>query len=367
MKHILLGKSVEEIQELLLELSTIAKLPSYLAKQIAEWIYCKHAVSFDEMTNISAANRLLLNEHFSVGIVAPAVMHVSKDGTQKFLFSDVESVLIPDGDRLTLCVSSQAGCKMNCTFCATGKMGFRRNLSAAEILNQYAFLADAGRRHLLHKCSAPNYADVPDENTITNIVFMGMGEPLDNPYEVLAALHTLTSDRGFALSPRRITVSTIGIIPALRQLIEEAECHIAISLHNPFHEQRLMLMPVEKVHTLENVLALLAQYDWAHQRKLSFEYVMLGGLNDSPLHAKTFARLVRSLPCHVNLIPYHPHKVGHPDNCKNGNTATFVPSSRKATEAFQNILMEKNISCTIRASRGQDINAACGLLAVDAS
>ena len=343
MKHILLGKSVEEIQELLLESSAIAKLPSYLAKQITEWIYKKNAISFDEMTNISAANRLLLNEYFSVGITAPSITHVSKDGTQKFLFGDVETVLIPDGDRLTLCVSSQAGCKMNCAFCATGKMGFRRNLSAAEILNQYAFLANEGRKRM-------------SEHTITNIVFMGMGEPLDNTCEVIATLQALTSDWGFALSPRRITVSTIGIIPALQQLIEQTECHIAVSLHNPYHEQRLMLMPSEKVYTLENILALLARYDWAHQRKLSFEYVMLGGLNDSPLHAKILARLIRNLPCHVNLIPYHPHE-----------TATFIPSSRKATEAFQNILTEKGINCTIRSSRGQDINAACGLLAVGVS
>ncbi|MDR2556830.1 MAG: hypothetical protein LBC49_03870, partial [Bacteroidales bacterium] len=374
MKHILLGKSVEEIRELLADLSASTvnsvadsgvnegentnrantKLPSYLAKQIAEWIYRKHAVSFDEMTNISAANRLLLNEHFSIGITAPSVTRISKDGTLKYLFGDVETVLIPDGERLTLCVSSQAGCKMNCVFCATGKMGFGRNLSAAEILNQYAFLASAagtasmagmaggtddaeisggtaggmaadsttaGKTHYNEADKAA--ADKTDnavaggstmgsnatdgKHAITNIVFMGMGEPLDNLSEVIAALRALTSDWGFALSPRRITVSTIGIIPELHRLIEETECHIAISLHNPYHEGRLKLMPIEKVYPIEEIIELLTHYDWAHQRKLSFEYVMLGGLNDSPLHAKTLARLIRDLPCHINLIPYHPH------------------------------------------------------------
>jgi 23S rRNA (adenine2503-C2)-methyltransferase len=221
-------------------------------------------------------------------------------------------------------------------------MGFIRSLSAAEILNQYAFLTSrAGGAH-----------------AITNIVFMGMGEPLDNLSEVLTALHALTSDWGFALSPRRITVSTIGILPALQHLIEETECHIAVSLHNPYHEQRLLLMPAEKVYELKDILALLARHDWAHQRKLSFEYVMLGGLNDSPLHAKTLARLVRNLPCHINLIPYHPHS-----DCN----INFTTSPRKAIETFQNILTEKGISCTLRTSRGQDIEAACGLLAVKVS
>jgi 23S rRNA (adenine2503-C2)-methyltransferase len=366
MKHILLGKSVEEIRQLLTKIDAAVKLPSYLAKQIAEWIYRKHAVSFDEMTNISAANRVLLKEYFSIGITAPSITRISKDGTQKFLFSDVEAVLIPDGERLTLCVSSQAGCKMNCTFCATGKMGFGRNLSAAEILNQYAFLTSStnsgekatGSSSITESGNmATNNESIKTGNgthIITNIVFMGMGEPLDNLSEVLTALHTLTADWGFALSPRRITVSTVGIIPALQQIIEQTQCHIAISLHNPYHEQRLMLVPVEKTYTLEDVLALLSRYDWAHQRKLSFEYFMLGGLNDSLLHAKTLVRLVRDLPCHINLIPYHSHS-----NLK------FTSSPRKNIEAFQNILTEKNITCTLRTSRGQDIEAACGLLATN--
>ncbi|MDR0763390.1 MAG: hypothetical protein LBF01_02720, partial [Bacteroidales bacterium] len=288
MKHILLGKSVEEIRELILGLSAGTRLPSYLAKQIAEWIYRKNVVSFDEMTNISAANRLLLNEHFSIGITAPSVTNISKDGASKYLFGDVEAVLIPDGNRLTLCVSSQAGCKMNCVFCATGKMGFGRNLSAAEILNQYAFFARAAGGNAVVGCgggvvagdvavSGDNTAvmggnTVDDAQNITNIVFMGMGEPLDNLSEVLTALRAFTSDWGFALSPRRITISTIGIIPELRKLIEETECHIAISLHNPYHSGRLKLMPVEKVYPIEKVIELLTHYDWAHQRKLSFEY-----------------------------------------------------------------------------------------------
>ncbi|MDR1973503.1 MAG: 23S rRNA (adenine(2503)-C(2))-methyltransferase RlmN [Bacteroidales bacterium] len=330
MHEILLGKSVEEIKSLLAGLTE--KIPSYMAGQIAQWIYKKHAVSFDEMTNISVANREILKENFSLGLVAPSVSRLSKDGTEKFLFDNVETVLIPSKDRLTLCISSQAGCKMNCTFCATGKMGFSRQLSVAEILNQYAFLAR--------------------DNNITNIVFMGMGEPLDNIFAVMEAIRALTAEWGFALSPRRITVSTIGMLPALCRLIEDTECHIAISLHNAFHTQRLALMPVEKTFNIEEIVELLKNYDWAHQRKLSFEYIMLGGLNDSLLHAKTLWKMVRDLPCHINLIPYN----------ANG-TDDFVRSSNSAVEAFCNFLTEKGVSCTVRSSRGEDIEAACGLLA----
>ncbi len=339
-KQNLLGFSPKEIKESIDELPH--KFPSYISKQIAEWIYKKHAVSFSEMTNISAANRAVLDENFSVGIVPPVETQISKDGSSKYLFGDVETVLIPSSDRLTLCVSSQAGCKMNCAFCATGKMGFIRNLSVTEILNQFAFL---------DKTAAGSVE--ADGHTITNIVFMGMGEPLDNLSNVLQALKALTSDWGFALSPRRITVSTIGILPALKQLIEETECHIAISLHSPLHEQRLSLMPVEKVYPIEEVVAFLTNYDWQHQRKLSFEYVMLDGINDSILHAKALWKLVRDIPfCHINLIPYNPH-----------NGSAFGRSNDTTIETFRNFLTEKNIGCTVRTSRGQDIDAACGLLA----
>ncbi|MDR1739679.1 MAG: 23S rRNA (adenine(2503)-C(2))-methyltransferase RlmN [Bacteroidales bacterium] len=351
-KQNLLGLSPKEIKELIDELPQgAAKLPAYISKQIAEWIYKKHAVSFSEMTNISTVNRAVLDENFSIGIVPPIETQMSKDGSSKYLFGDVETVLIPSNDRLTLCVSSQSGCKMNCAFCATGKMGFIRNLSAAEILNQFAFLDKS-----TYDTKADSATAGTDEHAITNIVLMGMGEPLDNLSNVLQALKALTSDWGFALSPRRITVSTIGIMPALQQLIEETECHIAVSLHSPLHEQRLSLMPIEKAYPAEEIIALLVNYDWQHQRKLSFEYVMLDGINDSILHAKTLWKLVRDIPfCHINLIPYNAHE-----------GSKFGRSSDTAIETFRNFLTEKNISCTVRTSRGQDIDAACGLLAAKA-
>ncbi len=334
-KKKLLGLTLNEITEIVLE----NKLPKFTAKQIADWIYVKRVKSIDEMTNISLKNRELLSEKFTVGRSEPTNIQTSVDGTQKMLFETdnnqfIEAVIIPDNDRVTLCVSSQVGCKMNCDFCMTGKMGFKGNLSANEIINQLY--------------SAPN-----SEN-ITNIVFMGMGESLDNYDNVMKVINILTSDYALAWSPKRITLSTIGVMPKLKQFIEESSCHLAISLHSPFSEQRQKLMPIEKTYNIEQIIDLLRNYDWEHQRRLSFEYTMFQGVNDSLLHARELVKLLSGLTCRVNLIPFH--KIPQSD---------LTPSSEDDMIKFRDYITSKGIICTIRTSRGQDISAACGMLSTE--
>lgn len=334
-KKKLLGLTLDEITEIVLE----NKLPKFTAKQIADWIYVKRIKTIDEMTNISLKNREILSEKYEIGRSEPTNIQTSVDGTQKMLFETdnnqfIEAVIIPDNDRVTLCVSSQVGCKMNCDFCMTGKMGFKGNLSANEIINQLY--------------SAPN-----SEN-ITNIVMMGMGEPLDNYDNVMKVINILTSDYALAWSPKRITLSTIGVMPKLKQFIEESSCHLAISLHSPFSEQRQKLMPIEKTYSLEKIIELLRDYDWEHQRRLSFEYTMFQGVNDSLLHARELVKLLSELTCRVNLIPFH--KIPQSD---------LTPSSEDDMIKFRDYVTSKGIICTIRTSRGQDISAACGMLSTE--
>ena len=332
MKEKLLGKTPEELKAV----AQAAGLPSFAGKQLAQWMYEKRAKSFDEMTNISKAGREKLAELFELGVEAPLGLAESSDGTKKYLFPAsefaVEAVMIPDEERKTLCVSSQAGCKMGCKFCMTGRQGFHGNLTPAEILNQFI--------------------SVDESAELTNAVFMGMGEPLDNTDNVLKAIEVLTAPWGFAWSPKRVTLSTIGVLPSLRRYLDESRCHLAISIHNPFPDERLELMPVQKAWPVAEVIRMLKEYDWTAQRRVSFEYTMFAGWNDDRRHADALARLLRDIECRVNLIRFH--KI--PD-------FPYECASPRAMEAFRDRLNSLGVTCTIRASRGEDILAACGMLA----
>lgn len=329
----LLGLLPEELTGFALSIG----MPKFAGRQLADWIYNKRATSFEEMTNISLRHRAILQEKSVIGRKAPVARADSKDGTRKFLFAVgdgahyVESVYIPEGDRATLCVSSQMGCKMNCLFCMTGKQGFKGNLTVAEILNQIL--------------------SIPDSDKLTNIVYMGMGEPLDNVEAVLQSISCLTHAQGFAMSPKRITLSSIGLEPGLTQFLEQSSCHLAISLHNALPAERLAMMPVERAMPIEQTIETLKQYNFSGQRRLTFEYIVLGGLNDDIPHAKALLRLVRPLDCHINLIRYH----------RIPNVA--LPSSQEERmQKFADYLNAAGVPTTIRTSRGEDIAAACGML-----
>ena len=328
----LFGKTLDELKSVAGELG----LPSYTGKQVSEWLYKQDIATVDEMTNLSKKARSLLASSYEIGISKPTEVQESMDGTRKYLFPAIpakfiETAYIPEGKRSTVCVSSQVGCKMGCLFCMTGKQGFQGNLSAGEILNQYRGL--------------------PEWKEITNIVYMGMGEPLDNLAEVLKSLEVLTADWGFALSPRRITVSTIGITPAMLEFLEKSDAHLAVSLHTPFDEERSKLMPVQQVYPLQEVLSEIRSWDFGRQRRVSFEYILFKGFNDSPAHVNELSRILHGIRCRINLIRFHPI----PD--------TPLESPDEATiQQFKNRLNDKDITTTIRASRGQNIWAACGLL-----
>ena len=331
-KERLFGKNETEIKSLISELG----MPTYAAGQVTDWLYKKKISSFDGMTNLSARHRQLLQDRFELGISDPVKVQVSADGTKKYLFQTgprrlVEAAYIPDEDRATLCISSQVGCKMGCLFCMTGKQGFQAHLDAGEIVNQ------------IHS--------LPEKEKLTNLVYMGMGEPFDNLEAVLKSLEILTSPWGYAWSPRRITVSTIGILPAMKEFLEKSEAHLAISLHTPFDQERKMLMPIDQVYSIKEVVQTVKSWDWGRQRRISFEYILFKGLNDTPAHVKELSRLLNGLRCRINLIRFHPIP-GTP----------LEGSDDAAVQDFKDKLNDKGILTTIRASRGQDIWAACGLL-----
>ncbi len=328
----MIGMTPAELRQAVKDLG----MPSFTGGQIADWIYRRAVDSIDQMTNISKANREKLSQTFETGLMPPTDCQRSVDGTVKYLFptsngKTVETVYIPDGDRATLCVSSQVGCKMGCLFCQTGRQGFEGNLTAGDILNQI-------------------YA-LPERDTLTNVVFMGQGEPMDNLDNVLRATEILTAPYGMAWSPKRITVSSVGVKSKLRRFLDESDCHVAISLHSPIHEQRAMLMPAERAMPIADVVALLRTYDFTHQRRLSFEYIVFGGLNDTIAHAKEILKLLRGLECRINLIRFH--KIPGSD---------LREASEQRMEQLRDYLTQHGIFTTIRASRGQDIFAACGLL-----
>ena len=337
MKQTLLGKTLPELQQVALSVG----LQKFAGKQLAEWLYVRRATSFEQMTNISLKGRQALEEQYTIGRHEPVAEAVSKDGTKKYLFrlslqdgkGDVyiESVYIPDNDRATLCVSTQAGCKMGCKFCMTGTLGFHGQLPASEILNQIF--------------------SIPDADKLTNIVYMGEGEPMDNIDHVLRSLQVMTEPWGCAWSPKRITVSTVGVVPGLERFLKESECHLAVSLHNPFGAERQDIMPIEKRYHLTDVVALLKQYDWQHQRRVSLEYICWHGQNDTIRHAKELVRLLKGLPCRINLIRFHA-----------GVDQAFAGSDEKQMEWLRDYLSDNGITTTIRRSRGEDILAACGML-----
>lgn len=351
----LLGKNLSELQEIALSVGQ----QKFAGKQLAEWIYVRRVRSFDEMTNISLKGREALKANYFIGRHSPVREAVSTDGTRKYLFqianpesqlSDsepqfIESVYIPEDDRATLCVSTQVGCKMGCRFCMTGTLGFHGHLSAADILNQIMEI--------------DQWAQANGQLPLTNVVFMGEGEPMDNLENVLRALEIMTASYGYAWSPKRITVSTVGI-PAMKRFLDESECHLAVSMHNPFGVERAEIMPAEKLMHLTDVVKLLKQYDWTHQRRVSFEYICWAGKNDTPRHAKELLRLLKGLNCRINLIRFHEGV----EQVATTNTETrhFPASDEKQMEWFQNYLTSNGLTTTIRRSRGEDIFAACGML-----
>lgn len=353
MKERLIGKNLEELKAVAAQVG----LPRFAAGQLARWLYVKKAKTIEQMTDISKAGRARLMELYEVGAVPYSSVMESSDGTKKYLFpvacsksaelnassspdcdpstleeGAIESVMIPDGDRATLCVSAQSGCRMGCHFCMTGRQGFHGNLSAADIISQFL-------------C-------VDESDSLTNAVFMGMGEPMDNYDNVLRAIEILTADWGFAWSPKRITVSTVGVLPTLRRFLDESKCHLAVSLHDPFAQERLSIMPVQKAYPLDKVIDLIKEYDFTGQRRVSFEYTMFAGFNDTKAHADALARLLKGLECRVNLIRFH--KI--PD-------FPYGTSADVVIENFRQRLLSFGIVATLRASRGEDIFAACGMLA----
>jgi 23S rRNA (adenine2503-C2)-methyltransferase len=340
-KRPLLGLTTAELKEISVGLG----LPAFTGGQLSKWLYEKHVGSIDEMTNLSKAARQRLSETYEVGLREPIDCQRSADGTVKYLFPAgekfVETVFIPElqhpgapagsGERATVCVSSQVGCKMNCLFCQTGKQGFEGNLTTSEILNQLFAL--------------------PERDRLTNVVFMGQGEPMDNLDNVLRATEILTAADGCAWSPKRITVSSVGVKNKLKRFLDESQCHVAISMHSPLHEQRMQLMPAERAMPISETVELLRQYDFTHQRRCSFEYICFGGLNDSMLHAKEIVRLLKGLECRVNLIRFHVI----PD-------VNLPGTDMRRMEQFRDYLTQHGVFATIRASRGEDILAACGML-----
>lgn len=327
-----MGMTLAQLKEAVTEVG----MPVFTAKQIADWVYIKRARSIDDMSNISLKNRALLNSMFEVGYQAPADAARSVDGTVKYLYAVenghfVEAVYIPDGERATLCVSSQVGCKMNCLFCMTGKQKYTANLTANEIVNQILAL--------------------PEFEKLTNIVFMGMGEPCDNLDNVLAAIEILTAEYALGWSPHRITVSSVGIRKGLKRLLDSGDYHIAISLHHPIPEKRAEIMPAEKGFPTTEMLDLLREYDFSHQRRLTFEYIVFKDINETPSHARRLIKLLDGIDCRINLIRYHAIP-GVP--LEGVNEETMVQ--------FRDTLTKNGLFTTIRASRGEDIFAACGML-----
>lgn len=330
-----MGMTLAELTDVALGLG----LRRFAANQLADWVYPKYAAEVADMSNISKGARAMLEQGFEIGRYAPSEVRVSVDGTKKYLFMTqgsraIESVYIPDTerDRATLCISSQAGCRMGCRFCMTARGGFGYNLTTAEIINQIT--------------------SIPEREKITNIVYMGMGEPLDNIDNVLKSLEIMTSSWGYGWSPTRITLSTIGVLPHLERFLRETKVHLAVSLHNPFDEERAELMPMQKAYPIERVLEMLRECDFAHQRRLSFEYIMFEGVNDTRRHLDKLVEMLEGMHCRMNLIRFH----AIPDSPLNG-------SSDKTIREFNTALNKAGILTTTRNSRGEDIFAACGMLA----
>lgn len=339
----LMGLTIEELTDVARKMGAAA----FVGKQMADWIYKKHVCRIDDMRNLPKKLQERLKEEYTIGNTAPVDAQRSVDGTIKYLYAThngkyIETVYIPDGDRATLCVSTQVGCKMKCAFCMTGRQGYAASLTATDILNQVYSL--------------------PERTRLTNIVFMGQGEPFDNLDNVLRTTHIMTSEWGYGWSPKRITVSSVGLPDGLRRFLKESSCHIAISLHHPIPAERAKLMPIEKAFSIKEVVQILqssefyrkpGQYNNEHarQRRLSFEYIVFAGINDSIRHADALLALLEGLDCRINLIRFH----SIPDTPLQGVDDDHMLQ-------FRDYLTAHGLFTTIRASRGQDIFAACGLL-----
>lgn len=337
----LIGKTLPELQDI----ARSGKMPAFVGKQLAQWLYDKRVTSFSQMENISKRNREWLSQNYVIGREKPIQRQKSVDGTVKYLFPAgrgcaVESVYIPDKERATLCVSSQVGCKMNCYFCATGKLGFKANLTPAQIINQILSVPEPPQ---------PGHAPM---SPLTNVVFMGMGEPLDNLKALLPVIEILTAPWGLGWSPKRITVSTVGKLPELKDLLDKTQVHVAISVHTADSRERESMMPAQKAFPINSVMRLLEAYDFSHQRRLSLEYIMWRGVNDDIAHADQLIRLIGKNDARVNLIRFH--SIPGVD---------LHSASDERMIMFRNYLNSKGITATIRASRGEDIMAACGMLA----
>ncbi len=331
-KEKLYGKTLNE----LIAVTKRVSLPGFAAKQMADWLYKKEILSIDEMTNLSKNTRELLSNDYEIGLSAPVNESESSDGTKKYLFKVlndkyIETAYMPDKERATICVSSQSGCKMGCIFCMTGKQGFQGNLSSNEILNQFR--------------------SIPEFKNLTNMVFMGMGEPLDNITEVLKTLDILTNDWGYGWSPTRITVSTVGLVTGIKDFLEKSRCNLAVSLHSPFDEERRKLMPIQRTNTVMEVLDVIRNFEINSQRKISFEYILFKGVNDTPRHIKELARILNGIKCRINIIRFHQIP-----------GSEFHSPDLGTTINFKDALNAKGILTTVRVSRGVDIQAACGLL-----
>ncbi|MDR0386160.1 MAG: 23S rRNA (adenine(2503)-C(2))-methyltransferase RlmN [Prevotellaceae bacterium] len=327
----LFGKTLDE----LVLAVTDKGLPAFSGRQIAEWIYKKGAADINEITNLSKRAKEILSSEYEIGRYSPSEMQVSIDGTRKYLYrlrsgNSIESVYIPESGRATLCISSQAGCCRGCCFCMTARQGLKANLTSGEILNQIWSL--------------------PEKDGLTNIVYMGMGEPMDNIDEVLKSLEILTSDYGAGWSHKRITVSTTGILPGLAKFLKSSRSRLAISLNSPFDEERRKLMPVQKAFPVSDVIKLIRKDEYS-QRRISFEYIMFAGVNDSQKHAAAIVRLLSGNNLRINLIRFH-----RIPGC------SLSPSDETAIENFKNYLNSKGLLTTVRSSRGEDIFAACGML-----
>ena len=323
------------LAELTAELKAMGQ-PGFRAKQIFHWVHQKLVTEFSAMTDQPKTLLAKLEESFYIAAPQIERRQEAKDGTVKYLLrmadgNCIETVVMRYHYGNTVCVSTQVGCRMGCRFCATGRQGLQHSLSTNEILNQIGSL--------------------PERERLTNVVFMGMGEPLDNLDSLLPTLEILTSAWGFGWSPTRITVSTAGVASRLERFLEATQVHLAVSLHNPFPHERAEIMPVEKAWPIREVVEILRRYDFTHQRRVSFEYIVMSGLNDSPRHIRELCRLLDGIKCRINLIRFH----------KIPGSPYFSPDDR-AMIAFRDALTAKGIHTTIRTSRGEDIQAACGLL-----
>ena len=331
-KEKLYGKTLNE----LIAVTRRLGLPGFAARQLADWLYKKEISTIEEMTNLSKKTREIMAAEYEIGLTAPESAAESVDGTKKYLYKVlnnkyIETAYIPEDDRATICVSSQSGCKMGCIFCMTGKQGFQGNLSSNEILNQFRSL--------------------PEFRKLTNMVYMGMGEPLDNLTEVMKSLEILTSEWGYGWSPTRITVSTVGLVSSIKDFLERSRCHLAVSLHSPFDDERQKLMPVQRTNTVNQVLNIIRNFDFNSQRRVSFEYILFEGMNDTPRHVKELARILNGIKCRINIIRFHEIP-----------GSEFKSPGVNETIRFKEALNAKGILTTVRSSRGVDIQAACGLL-----